>query len=88
MPTATQPPPSGALVVSFIDVCQGDGVLVQSGGENYLLDAGKAQASSKVVDFLRSRGVDSMNGIVASNPDADHIGGFVDVLDAFKVANI
>jgi competence protein ComEC len=41
-----------------------------------------------VVDFLRSRGVDSMNGIVVSNPDADHIGGFVDVLDAFKVANI
>jgi beta-lactamase superfamily II metal-dependent hydrolase len=40
-----QPPPSGALVVSFIDVGQGDGVLVQSGGENYLFDAGKVQVS-------------------------------------------
>ena len=88
MSSAARPPPSDALVVSFIDVGQGDGALVQSGGENYLLDAGKAQAGPRVVDFLRSRGVDSLNGIVVSNPDADHIGGFVDVLDAFEVANV
>jgi competence protein ComEC len=89
LPTSdtAQPPPSGSLVVSFIDVGQGDGVLVQSGGESYLLDAGKAQAGPKVVDFLRSRGVESLDGIVVSNPDADHIGGIEDVLGAFEVAN-
>ncbi len=87
-PGTAQPPPSGSLVVSFIDVGQGDGVLVQSGGESYLLDAGKAQAGPKVVDFLRSRGVESLDGIVVSNPDADHIGGFEDVLGAFEVANV
>jgi competence protein ComEC len=38
-----------------------------------------------VVDFLRGRGVESLEGIVVSNPDADHIGGFLDVLDAFEV---
>jgi competence protein ComEC len=87
-PGTAQPPPSGSLVVSCIDVGQGDGVLVQSGGESYLLDAGKAQAGPKVVDFLRSRGVESLDGIVVSNPDADHIGGFEDVLGAFEVANV
>ena len=88
MPSTVQPPPSGSLVVSFIDVGQGDGVLVQSGGENYLLDAGKAQVGPRVVDFLRSRGVESLNGIVVSNPDADHIGGFEDVFDAFEVSSV
>ena len=67
---------------------QGDGVLVQSGGENYLLDAGKAQVGPRVVDFLRSHGVGSLDGIVVSNPDADHIGGFEDVFDAFEVAKV
>ena len=60
-------------------------MLVQSGGENYLLDAGKTQAGPKVVDFLRSRGVEALDGIVVSNPHADHIGGFLDVVVTIEV---
>jgi competence protein ComEC len=82
------PPPSGSLSVSFIDVGQGDGVLVQAGGESYLIDAGRPEEGPNVVDFLRSRGVDSLEGIVVSNPDADHIGGFLDVFDAFPVETV
>jgi competence protein ComEC len=82
------PPPSGSLSVSFIDVGQGDSVLVQAGGESYLIDAGRPEEGPNVVDFLRSRGVDSLDGIVVSNPDADHIGGFLDVFDAFPVETV
>jgi competence protein ComEC len=81
-------PPSGSLSVSFIDVGQGDGVLVQAGGESYLIDAGRPEEGPNVVDFLRSRGVESLDGIVVSNPDADHIGGFLDVFDAFLVETV
>lgn len=84
-PGGASAPPTGSLSVSFIDVGQGDGVLVQAGGEEYLIDAGSLQEGPNVVDFLRSRGVDDLDGIVVSNPDADHIGGFVDVFEAFEV---
>ena len=84
----TSPPPSGSLSVSFIDVGQGDGVLVQAGGEDYLIDAGRAEEGPNVVDFLRARGVEALDGIVVSNPDADHIGGFLDVFDAFEVETV
>jgi hypothetical protein len=79
------PPPSGSLSVSFIDVGQGDGVLVQAGGTSHLIDAGRPEEGPNVVDFLRGRGVERLDGIVVSNPDADHIGGFLDVLEAFEV---
>jgi beta-lactamase superfamily II metal-dependent hydrolase len=82
------PPPSGSLSVSFIDVGQGDGVLVQAGSEDYLIDAGRAEEGPNVVDFLRSRGVRDLDGIVVSNPDADHIGGFLDVFDALEVETV
>jgi competence protein ComEC len=82
------PPPSGSLSVSFIDVGQGDGVLVQAGGESYLIDAGRAEEGPNIVDFLRERGVRDLDGIVVSNPDADHIGGFLDVFDAFRVRTV
>jgi competence protein ComEC len=62
------PPPSGSLSVSFIDVGQGDGVLVQAGGEEYLIDAGRAEEGPNVVDFLRSRGVEDLDAIVVTNP--------------------
>ena len=81
-------PPADALVVSFIDVGQGDATLVQSGGENYLVDAGKPEAGPEVVDFLRSRGVKELTGLVATHPDADHVGGLPDVLDAFPVSTV
>jgi beta-lactamase superfamily II metal-dependent hydrolase len=82
------PPPSGSLSVSFIDVGQGDGVLVQAGGEDHLIDAGRPEEGPNVVDFVRSRGVEELDGIVVSNPDADHIGGFLDVFDALEVETV
>ncbi len=88
LPAGATPPPAGALVVSFIDVGQGDSTLVQSGGENYLIDAGDPEAGPEVVDFLRSRGVEELDGMVATHPDADHIGGLPDVLDAFSVSAV
>lgn len=82
------PPPAGALVVSFIDVGQGDATLIQSGGQSYLVDGGDPEAGPEVVDFLRSRGVEELDGMVATHPDADHIGGLPDVLDAFEVSTV
>lgn len=76
------------MVVSFIDVGQGDATLVQSGGQSYLVDGGDPEAGPEVVDLLRSRGVEALDGMVASHPDADHIGGLPDVLDAFEVSTV
>lgn len=82
------PPPVGVLSLSFIDVGQGDSVLVQAGGESYLIDAGNPEEGPEVVDFLRSRGVDELDGMISTSGDADHSGGLADVLDAFTVKNI
>ena len=62
MSRGASPAPSGSLSVSFIDVGQGDGVLVQA-GEDYLIDAGRAEEGPNVVDFLRSRGVDDLERV-------------------------
>lgn len=86
--SGVSPPPAGTLSVSFIDVGQGDSILVQAGGESYLIDAGKPEEGPNVVDFLRSRGVKELDGVIASHDDADHIGGLPVVFDAFEVENV
>jgi competence protein ComEC len=41
---------------------------LQAGSESYLIDAVRPEEGPSVVDFLRSRGVDSLDGIVVANP--------------------
>jgi competence protein ComEC len=74
----------GQLVVSFLDVGQGDCELLQMPtGENVLIDAGDTDQGARVVALLRARGVDKLDMVIMSHPHADHIGGLDDVLEAF-----
>ncbi|MCM3711055.1 MBL fold metallo-hydrolase [Sporosarcina luteola] len=76
------------LKVHFIDVGQGDAILIQSpDGKNMLVDGGPKSASKTVVDFLKAKGVKKLDYVVATHPDADHIGGLIAVLNAFPVTN-
>lgn len=72
--------------VHFINVGQGDSILIQSGnGKNMLIDGGTKAQGSKVVNFLKSKGVSKLDVVVATHPDADHIGGLIAVLNNFSV---
>lgn len=74
--------------IVFIDVGQGDSILISSNGFNALIDFGTAaEGGENVVDALYDCGVDSLDCIVATHYDSDHIGGGPEVFDAFKVYN-
>ena len=76
------------LKVHFLDVGQGDSILIQApNGKNMLVDGGTKASGSKVVSFLKEKGVKKLDYVVATHPDADHIGGLITVLNAFPVAN-
>lgn len=69
------------LRVSFIDVGQGDSTLIQSNGFDVLVDGGHFPAGPTVVAYLKSAGVDSLEVMVATHGDTDHLGGLVRVLE-------
>ena len=75
-----------AMKVHFIDVDQGDSIFIQlASGKTVLVDAGTDAAGETVVAYLKSLGVSTIDYVIATHPDADHIGGMIDVLNAFKV---
>ncbi|MFU8771360.1 MAG: ComEC/Rec2 family competence protein [Anaerolineales bacterium] len=68
--------------VSFIDVGQGDAVLIEdSSGFNILLDGGRSSAGPTVVAYLHQKEIDIIDVIIASHAHADHIGGLISVLE-------
>ena len=76
------------LQVHFLNVGQGDSILIQNNGENLLIDGGKRSASDKVVGYLEKQGVEEINYVIGTHPHEDHIGGLIEVLDNFDVKNI
>ncbi|MFF5994552.1 MBL fold metallo-hydrolase [Lysinibacillus sp. KU-BSD001] len=74
------------MQVHFIDVGQGDSILIQSpNGKTMLIDGGTRGAGDDVVTYLKSLGISTFDYVVATHPDADHIGGLIDVFAAFHV---
>ena len=78
------------LTVAFLDIGQGDAVYVEApNGNQMLYDAGPPtgavlRALSEVMPFYDR----SIDVAVFSHPDTDHIGGFLDVFDRYKIGVI
>lgn len=76
------------LEIHFIDVGQGDAVLIKTpDGRNIMIDAGvdDGAVTEKVINYLKDNGVKTIDYLIATHPDADHIGGFPAIFDKFKV---
>jgi len=82
--------PDDKLHVSFLDVGQGDAILIQtSNGQNIIIDGGPDPQKinlelSKKLPFW-DRTIDLM---VCTQPQADHVTGLVDVLQRYKVKQV
>ena len=71
------------LELVFLGVGQGDSVLIRSpSGQNVLYDGGRRD--DEVLEYLREMNVQSLDLVIASHPDADHIGGLAEVVRHYQ----
>lgn len=74
------------LMVRFMDVGQGDAILIDLGDIEILIDGG--EKSPGVVSFLSAYVDGDLEVMVATHTDADHIGGLTAVLEQYQVNDI
>ncbi len=72
---------SGITNVHFLDVGQGDSILICGSEKNVLIDGGERSEGETVLENLEEFGVKTIDCIIATHPHSDHIGGLVDVLE-------
>ena len=76
---------SGVLTVAFLDVGQGDAIFIETpNGTQMLLDGGPNKKVLRQMASLMSFYDRSVDVVMISHPDMDHIGGVPDVLDRFE----
>ena len=79
-PAVSGDPTTEQLSVHFIDVGQGDSILIQAGDENMLIDAGTNESGSVVTQYLTDLGISHLDWVIGTHPHEDHIGGLDDVI--------
>jgi competence protein ComEC len=77
------------LSVRFLDVGQGDAIHIQTpDGYELLIDGGATSLVLRELASGRSFFDSTIDVVLATHPDSDHIGGLVDVLARYQVATI
>jgi competence protein ComEC len=95
----TQFKPQNLLRVTFLDVGQGDSIVIESPeGKVVVIDGGGTPGTDEreggdpgnriVVPFLRARGISAVDLLVPTHPDEDHAQGLIAVVDKLVVRSV
>ena len=73
------------LMISYMDVGQGDAAYIKVNGNDILIDAGPRSNSKELLEQLKAKNIDDFELVIATHPHEDHIGGMVDVFKEYEV---
>ncbi|HHW57323.1 MAG TPA: MBL fold metallo-hydrolase [Clostridia bacterium] len=77
------------LIAHYIDVGQGDSILLQTpSGKTMLIDGGVPEMGDKVVNYIKKQGINKIDIIIATHLHFDHIGGLPAVIKSFEIGKI
>lgn len=74
--------------VHFIDVGQGEAILIESFGKNLLIDTGEIGLGNTVCGYLNSNGVRYIDILLITHPHSDHMGCAADVIKKIPVGEV
>ena len=77
-----------AIKVEVLDVGQGLSVLLTCGDAAMLYDGGGRDTSSFVVAYLKKHGIETLNYVVVSHYDSDHLAGVIGAINVFDVETL
>lgn len=76
------------VAVTVINVGYGDAILVQLGGQSFLIDTGEKQAGLALLRALALRGVKSLDSVFLTHMHNDHIGGLETAAQRYEIGTL
>ena len=76
------------LQVHYIDVGQGDCILITCNGKSMLIDAGDNNKGTQIQNYIKKQGITTLDYVIGTHPDSDHIGGLDVILYKFLCSTI
>lgn len=79
---------SSILKIHYIDVGQGDSILLQQGEQNMLIDTGTNDSTDSLISYLKGLNLQRIDYLVLTHPHEDHIGGADKVIEQFNIGSV
>lgn len=73
------------LVIHFVDVGQGDCILIGQNNEYLLIDAGNNEDGQLLVEYFKELGVKKFKYVIGTHAHEDHIGGIDNIINNFEL---
>lgn len=84
--------PKPDLSVTMLDVGQGDGIIIRTRHENYLIDGGstdkKEVGKYTIIPYLYYEGIGCLDAVIITHEDEDHISGVFEIMDDMEDGGI
>jgi len=89
-PTGSTEIVDGIIKIHFLDVGQGDSILITSDDGVILVDASLKNSSvtKGICEYIQKLGIKEIDYFVLTHPHADHIGGAPTVINTFDIKNV
>jgi competence protein ComEC len=87
-PIPPPPPTNSTLTVYFIDVGQGDSIIIRYGNSSMLIDAGTNASTNALVNTIKGLGISKFDIVIGTHPHDDHMGGMDAVINKFNIGKI
>ena len=79
---------AGELKVTFFDVGKADAILLQSENANVVIDCGEKGDGKKIGKLLEENNCDTIDYLIITHFDRDHVGGATKLIRSFNVLNV
>ncbi|MBQ3643295.1 MAG: MBL fold metallo-hydrolase [Candidatus Riflebacteria bacterium] len=73
--------------VTFLDVTQGDCIIIRNGAKTIMIDAGddnRDAAARYIIPYFKKEGIKKVDQAIITHPHRDHFGGFIELVKQFK----
>ena len=81
-------PALSQMRIMTMKIGKADAIIIENRGRFMVIDAGESEDGDKVASYLRSRGAFSIEYMILTHLDKDHIGGAASLIEGMRVENL
>ena len=75
------------MIIHYIDVGQGDCILIQVNNKNLLIDSGPSSNRKDLLNYLEKLDIKKFDYIIATHPHEDHIGNMDTIIKRYNIGS-